>query len=677
MNLQITLDATKNRSLKTYAKRLEKLEITTLHDILYHIPFRYEDYSLFSTISQVQPGEVVTLKGHIVEAKNDYTRRFKTLQKVLLTDGTGSIELTWFNQPYLVKSLKPHDMLSVSGRVETFGSKVTMISPNFEVLYDQASPTIHTGRLVPIYPETAGVSSKWLRRQIFQLLTQAQETLEDFIPRPILDRYKYDDLITTLWHIHFPHSYDEVVSARKRLSFEELFLLQLAAMSRKKAWRERLKGQALNPDTNKKQITSFIQSLPFELTSSQKQAIETILDDLGQEKPMNRLLQGDVGSGKTIVAATVMYHTFLHGFQSVLMAPTAILAEQHYQSLTSFLKPLGVRVGLATGSKKHNTRADAFDILIGTHALITQTQTFSKLALVVIDEQQRFGVEQRGILKAKGGNPHLLTMTATPIPRTAALAVYGDLDVSYLMEMPKGRKPIKTWLVPPEKRDGAYAWIQKEIENNDSQAFIICPFIEESENMQTVKAASKEFERLKKEVYPDLKLGLLHGKLKAKEKDTVLGDFRQRKFDLLVATPVVEVGIDIPNATIIMIEAAERFGLAGLHQLRGRVGRGDKQSYCLLFTEGKSEQTIQRLKAMETMHQGAELAEYDLQLRGPGEVYGTRQSGSSFLKIASFSDVQLIDQAKKEAAQIFPTIDKYPALVQKIATFTTTTVNPD
>ena len=427
----------------------------------------------------------------------------------------------------------------------------------------------------------------------------------------------------------------------------------------------------------KAHITEFKQSLPFTLTSAQEKAITAMLEDMAEGKPMNRLLQGDVGSGKTVVAAVLVYITYLHGYQSVLMAPTEILAEQHFTTLKTLLDPLGVTLGLATGSKKINAGLNEFNLLVGTHAVITSKQQFKQLALVVIDEQQRFGVEQRGVLRSKGQNPHLLTMTATPIPRTVALTLYGDLDVSYLNEMPKGRKPVKTWLVPPEKREGAYTWIRQELEQHASQAFIICPFIEESENMQTVKAAAKEYERLQKEIYPDLKLGLLHGKLKAKEKEKVLEEFRQKQYHILVATPVVEVGIDIPNATIIMIEAAERFGLAQLHQLRGRVGRGDKQSYCLLFTEGKSEQTIQRLKAMETMNLGSELAEYDLQLRGPGDVYGKKQSGAHFLKIASFSDITLIEQAKDEAQYIAQDLQSYPKLSEKIAKYLDATVNPD
>ena len=391
---------------------------------------------------------------------------------------------------------------------------------------------------------------------------------------------------------------------------------------------------------------------------------------------MNRLVQGDVGSGKTIVAAAAAFLTHCNGFQSVFMAPTEILAQQHYKTLHQFLSPFGMQVSLATGSQKLK-KDTSFDLLVGTHAVLSEKIQFKKLGLVVIDEQQRFGVEQRSIIREKGENPHLLTMTATPIPRTIALTLYGDLDLSYLDQLPKGRKTIKTWLVPEEKRTGAYDWIRQQIQQNNDQAFIICPFIEESENMQTVKAAAVEFERLRKEVYPDLTLGLLHGKLKAKEKDSVLDDFRDKKFSILVATPVVEVGIDIPNATVILIEASDRFGLAQLHQLRGRVGRGKKQSYCLLFTQASSARTVTRLKAMETSQIGSELAELDLKLRGPGELYGTKQSGVKQLKIASFSDFPLIQKAREEAKKYFPTLSTLPFLQQKVEELTLQKVSPD
>lgn len=678
-----------SRSYKTYSSRLEKLGIFTLQDFLYHIPSRYEDFSLISKIGSLQAGEVVTIRGQLVGIKNEYTRSFKKLQKGLVADETGSIELVWFNQPYLTKYLNPNDTVSLSGRVGMFGHTLVMESPEYEILNGENPQTLHTGRLVPIYPETRGVSSKWLRRQIYGILSSHKDEIVDFLPDELRLRDGLYSLYEALFQIHFPDTLENSQKARERLGFDELFVLQLASLFRREEWKKKIKGQAFEVEKYKNKLDEFEKSLPFQLTTAQNEAVSHILSDVTKEQPMNRLLQGDVGSGKTIVAAVASLTAFLNGFQSVFMAPTEILAQQHFATLSNFLSPFGMKVNLVTSSQKLTSKKPAHnsssilhnstdtDLLVGTHAVLSKNITFDRLGLVVIDEQQRFGVEQRSIIREKGTNPHLLSMTATPIPRTIALTLYGDLDLSYLNELPKGRKLIRTWLVPEEKRNGAYDWIRKQLKEHNSQAFIICPFIEESENMQTVKAASVEFDRLQKEVYPDLKLGLLHGKLKAKEKDQVLSDFRDKKYDILVATPVVEVGIDIPNATIILIEASERFGLAQLHQLRGRVGRGDKQSYCLLFTSATSPKTITRLKAMETSQIGAELAELDLKLRGPGELYGTAQSGVRQLKIASFSDFPLIQKARDEAKLYLPKLSEYPALQEKVKEITIQKVSPD
>lgn len=668
------------RIYKMYAKRLEKLGITTMGDFLLHIPHRYDDFSLISKISLVQPGEVVTIQGEILEIKNEFTKRYKKLQKAKVQDETGIIDILWFNQTYITNTLHIGDKVSLSGRIEQNGHTLMLVAPTFEVL-DKTGKSIHTGRLVPIYPETQGISSKWLRRQVYMLLSQNKNELLEYLPDQTIDKLSLYDYFQALSQIHFPDTLDNAAKARERLAFDEVFLLQLAAKMRRAEWKEKLQGNALKVKEFAGKIDEFWEKLPFTLTNAQKRSIEEMFGDLSKDKPMNRLLEGDVGSGKTIVAATAMYLAYLNGFQSVLMAPTEILAEQHYATVKRFLEPLGVHVDLATGSKKTNQSSKSknilnTDILIGTHAVLSEKINFDKLGLVVIDEQQRFGVEQRAIIREKGNNPHLLTMTATPIPRTVALALYGDLDLSILDEMPIGRKKIKTWLVPQQKRDGAYKWIEERVKEGD-QVFIVCPFIEESENMTTVKAAKVEFERLQKNIFPHLKLAMLHGKMKGKEKDAVLDDFRNKKYDILVATPVVEVGIDIPNATVIVIEAADRFGLSQLHQLRGRVGRGDKQSFCLLFTESGNPQTTHRLKALEAMHNGAGLAELDLQMRGAGELYGTLQSGRKWLKIASFSDFTLIEKAKNEASQIFPHLNKYLKLLQKITEVNIKQVNPD
>lgn len=675
-----------NRNLKMYASRLEKLGISTFEDFLLHIPSRYEDYSTVSQIGSVQTGETVTVQGQVVEVKSNYMRgaRIKTMQKATLVDDTGSIDLVWFNQPFLAKSIPPNSTLSVSGKVEGYGRKRSISSPEYEIIYKDptgSSSPIHTGRLIPIYPETQGVSSKWLRRQIHTLLEQFENELTEYLPESTKQKHNLLDYTEAIKEIHFPQSIEKANQARERLAFDEFLLMQISATKRRKEWKQEQIGNAFAVQKFQKEIIKLIASLPFKLTGAQQRAVDDILQDISKDKPMNRLLQGDVGSGKTVVAAVSMYAAYLNGYQSVLMAPTEILAQQHHKSIEKLLSPLGVKVGLRTGSTKGKAPSvkgeENPDILIGTHAVLSEKVQFQKLGFIAIDEQQRFGVEQRGIIRQKGNNPHLLTMTATPIPRTVALTMYGDLDLSYLNEMPHGRMRIKTWLVPPEKRDGAYGWIRKQIKETDSQIFIICPFIEQSENMQTVKAASKEYERLKTDVFPDLKLGLLHGKLKAKEKEQVLHEFREKKFDILVATPVVEVGIDIPNATVIMIEASERFGLAQLHQLRGRVGRGDKQSYCLLFTDSKSAMNAQRLKGMETIYSGAELAELDLRLRGPGNLYGTAQHGVPKLKVASFSDTELIQKAKHASDELFPQLSKYPELEEKVNEVTRKTISPD
>lgn len=656
-----------SRAYKMYARRLEKLGIKKVEDFLYHIPFRYENFSLVSKIDKLQPGETVTVKGNLEKIENVYTRKWKTFQKAIVTDETGSLNLIWFNQPFLTRVLKKGDIVSVSGKIDFDKGKLLMQSPDYEVIY--SNQTIHTGRLVPIYPETKGISSKWLRRQVFNLLSE-KIRIKEYLPESLIEENSLMGINDALEKIHFPNNLEEAQKARERLSFDELFEIQLSSLIRKAKW----KKNKINPwKIDNKKVALLIKSFPFELTNSQNYAINQIINDLSSKTPMNRLLEGDVGSGKTIVAVVSMYISFLNGFQSAFMAPTEILANQHYKTVSKLLSAFGVKVELVTGSNKPKT--GDFDILIGTHAL-TYKNRFKDLGIVIIDEQHKFGVMQRGILRNKGENVHVLTMTATPIPRTVALTLYGDLDLSILSDMPKGRIKIKTWVVPSVKRNGAYDWINKKIQEGD-QVFIICPFIEESETLTSVKAATKEFERLQKEIFTKLSLGLLHGKLKSEQKETTLKKFRDRKIDILVSTPVVEVGIDIPNATIMMIEEAERFGLSQLHQLRGRVGRGEKESYCLLFTQSKNPKTLERIKSLESLYSGAELAEIDLKLRGPGQIYGTAQHGTPQLKIASFSDFELIEKTKSEAEKILPEISKYPILEEKVNTIKNREVSPD
>lgn len=660
------------------ARGLEKLGIYRLSDLLFHIPFRYEDFSLISKIGQVQPGEIVTIEGTATEIKNNYARNGLKIQKATIADGTGTIDVTWFNQPYLTRVIKKGDTVSLSGKVDYFGKAPQMQSPEYEIITGQ-NERLHTGRLVPIYPETKGITSKWLRRQIYVLLSLEQTQTLEYLSEEIRSRNNLMNLYTSLQTIHFPKKLEQTKGAKERLAFDEVFLLQLKALKRRREWKEQLEGSPFQVEKHKENIEKFVKSLPFTLTDAQQKAIAAIFEDLADAKPMNRLLEGDVGSGKTIVAAIAMYLAHLNKKQSVLMAPTEILAQQHHATISNLLSPFGVKVELVTGSKKlkiENLKLK-IDILIGTHAVLSEKINFDNLGFVVIDEQQRFGVLQRGLIRKKGKNPHLLTMTATPIPRTVALTLYGDLDLSLLDEMPKGRRIIKTWLVPKVKREAAYKWIEKQLKETQSQAFILCPFIEESESMQTVKAATKEYDRLKKDVFPNLRLGLLHGKMKTKEKDNILENFRKGLFDILVCTPVVEVGIDIPNATIMVIEAAERFGLAQLHQLRGRVGRAQLQSYCLLFTESENELTKKRLKALESYHVGPELAELDLAFRGSGDLYGTMQHGQNTLKIASFSDTWLIEKAREEAKLVLRELDKHEGVVKKLTEIADTDVSPD
>ncbi len=626
----------------TYAKRLEKLEIATIEDLIFHFPFRYDDFSLISSISRVQPGETITVRGVVEKMTNEYTRHGKKIQKATIVDKTGKIEATWFNQPFLAKTIKVGEEYQFSGKVQFFGRQKTLASPEYEMA---KSETLHTGRLVPVYNETYGLSSKWLRSRIKKALLLFGEQIEEFLPEEMVKKEGLMAEKEAVFQIHFPANKMLAEKAKERLAFDELFLIQLSALERKKEWQKKTLGHPLVVDQEK--VLGFLGSLPFTLTGAQKRCLKEILADLVKGQPMNRLLQGDVGSGKTVVAAAAAYVAFLNGFQTLLMAPTEILANQHYLTLKTLLTPLAVPVELVTGSHKSSPKSAG--VTVGTHALLHQQFDATKVGLVIVDEQHRFGVEQRALLAQKGQAPHFLTMTATPIPRTIALTFFGDLDLSVIDELPEGRLKVKTWVVPKEKRQSAYKWIHDRIKDTPEQAFIICPLIEESETLTSVKAVTKEFSLLSQVIFPDLRLGLLHGRLKAKEKETILKSFTEGKLDILVATPVVEVGIDIPNATIMLIEGADRFGLAQLHQLRGRVGRSHLQSFCFLFTENENPLVIQRLKALETTFLGRELAEIDLKLRGPGEIYGTRQHGFPDLRVASFSDLSLIQKTRQAA----------------------------
>jgi len=506
---------------------------------------------------------------------------------------------------------------------------------------------------VPIYPETAGVSSKWLRSRIKFLLEKLKLGLKkDWLPSSIKEKHHFIDLHQAIQQIHFPDNQTNLNQARQRLAFNEMFLLQLEALLRKKEWQEKKLSHQLHINQNK--VLDLISSLPFKLTPAQNSCLKQILADLDRNKPMNRLLQGDVGSGKTVVAAVTIYVSFLNGYQSALMAPTEILANQHFNSLKTIFNHTPIKLQLVTASTKSKKPNSKTDIYVGTHALLYRQLNLKRLGVLVIDEQHRFGVKQRSQLISKAKiTPHLLTMTATPIPRTITLTAYADLDLSVLDEMPPGRKTVKTWVVPPQKRLDAYHWIEKEIKKHRSQAFIVCPLIESSdkETMKDIKSVTQEFNNLN-QIFNQLKLDLLHGRLKSKQKQAVISKFQKAKTHILVSTPVIEVGIDIPNATIMVIEDAERFGLAQLHQLRGRVGRGDKPSYCLVFSEHKKPAIIKRLKRLETTTSGLKLAEIDLKLRGPGDIHGLKQHGFLDLKLASFTNTKLLKITRKAALEV-------------------------
>ncbi|KKQ43078.1 MAG: ATP-dependent DNA helicase RecG [Microgenomates group bacterium GW2011_GWC1_37_8] len=650
-----------------YAKRLDRLGISTVEDLLLHVPSRYLDYRLFSTIRKAQPGETITIKARIDSAKNIYTKNGKKIQLAEISDGSGTINAIWFNQPYLIRNIYKGELYSFSGKIDWFDRKKSFISPDYENI-EKGSFTLHTGRLVPIYPETSRLSSKWLRSRIFYTYENLKENIDEFLPDNTLRNLSMINYPNSIKSVHYPIEETEAIKGKERLAFNELLFYQLKSLYRKTDWN---KHKAVYPlKIEKNIINGFVDSLPFKLTNSQLRSIEEILQDMRKEIPMNRLLEGDVGSGKTVVAALASFVSFVNGYQTVVMAPTQILAEQHFNTLNQIFDNYKVRVSLVT-SAGVKTDLGKTDIFIGTHALIHKKVSFDKVSLVVIDEQHRFGVEQRAHLakKTEKGKkaPHILTMTATPIPRTIALTVYGDLDLSTLDELPAGRKPITTWLVPPTKREAAYNWISDQIKTQKIQVFIICPLIEESqiETMRQVKAATVEFEELKY-VFPKLKLGLLHGRQNSKIKNEVLDSYKSGEIDILVSTPVVEVGIDVPNANIMVIEAAERFGLAQLHQLRGRIGRGDKKSYCLLFTESKSEKVLSRLEALRKTLSGFELAELDLKLRGPGEYFGTKQHGFPELKIASWNDTELIKSSRKVAQQAIKNPQKFSKLFEKI-----------
>jgi len=651
-----------------HAQTLGKLGLHTLGDMLYYFPRRYEDYSQLKPIKELFYGQQVTVIGVV---KSVHTRPIRggkqQLVEAILSDGTGALRLSWFNQPWMANRLQEDVSISVSGKIDQYLGRLVMNNPDWEPIEIE---NLHTNRIVPIYSLTEKITQKWLRKLMNQVITHWAPHVTDHLPESVRLAAKLPELSEALLQVHFPDSQDSLKSARKRLAFDEIFFLQMGVLRQKRDWQS---VTARIFDVPDEWMEARIKALPFQLTSAQQRAVDDILVDLGSGRPMNRLLQGDVGSGKTVVAALAAAIVANAGAQAAIMAPTSILAEQHYRNFCDLLAgengvvpqdAIRLLVGDTPEAEKDAIRAGLGEgnikVVIGTHALLEDPVQFADLELAVIDEQHRFGVDQRAALRTKGRTPHLMVMTATPIPRSLALTLYGDLDLSIMDEMPAGRQPVSTHVLRPQERERAYTLIRAQIKSGQ-QAFIIYPLIEESDKIDS-RAAVDDYETLSKEIFPNLKLGLLHGRMRPNEKDEVMLKFRDKAYDILVSTTVVEVGVDVPNATVMLIEGADRFGLAQLHQLRGRVGRGSEQSYCLLIPAHEDSIENERLQAMVESNDGFVLAERDLQQRGPGEFLGTRQSGyASGLRMASLTDVALIEDARSHAQILF----KEDAMLEK------------
>ncbi|MCP6720217.1 MAG: ATP-dependent DNA helicase RecG [Patescibacteria group bacterium] len=687
-----------------FLDKLKKLKIETVKDLLWHFPTRYEDYSQIYKIADLQPNQNATIQGIIKDVGGRRTwRRRLFIVEALVSDDSGSIRAVWFNQPYIRNILRPGRTANFSGKITTGEDEIYLSNPVYELIDIGQQETKHTGRIVPIYPETRGLTSKGLRYLIKPILGAGIKPPET-IPQEILKRESLPEINIAIRDVHFPPSLDKALIAKKRFAFEDLFFLQLYNLL------ERLKlskEKAVSVTTDIEEIRKLTSALTFELTSTQKKSLWEILQDIGKPHPMNRLLQGDVGSGKTIVAAIAAITAGRLGYQTAFMAPTEILARQHYQTLTNLFQNFEGGIALLTSSEArvsygHNLEtvlkkpslikeiADGkVKIAVGTHALIQKNVTFPKLVLVVVDEQHRFGVKQRQSLlvysKTQDSQkflPHFLSMSATPIPRTLSLTLFGDLDLSLITELPKNRRPIITKVVAPVNREKAYAFIHGQIKKG-RQAFVVCPRIEPDQepgvaNSQQelskleLKSVKEEYEKLSKKVFPDLSVVMLHGKMKAKEKENIMRDFSEEKIDILVSTSVIEVGVDIPNAVIMMIEGADRFGLAQLYQFRGRVGRGKHQSFCFLFTDSSAKATHQRLKSIVEAKNGLELAEKDLAIRGPGEFLGTGQTGIPDLAMKALQNPGLVQSAREAATKILEkdsSLKNYPLLAENLERF--------
>lgn len=671
--------------------RLARLNVRSMRDILFLLPSRYDDYSAIRPIAELRYGERQTITGDIRSVGVKRLAGRKEATEAIVGDSSGVIRVIWWSGRWMARRLRPGMRVALSGKIDAFGNSLQIENPELETLGDES---LNTRRLVPVYPGTEGLAQRDIRPLVKQAVDAFADKVEEAVPEVLRRQMNLLPVSEALRQVHFPDSLASADEARRRFAFEELLYIELGVVKRRREWQAA--GGAPRLQLPGAVLDRFVQSLPFDLTRDQEKAIDGVLADIARDVPMSRLLEGDVGSGKTVVAAAALLAAVASGsYQGAIMAPTEILAEQHFRTFNRLLAPetedqevdgrwfqetapgyialrppyleQPVRVALLRGGLKASERAAAqeaiargeVDIAVGTHALIQQDVAFQRLALVVVDEQHRFGVAQRAALREKGQSPHVLVMTATPIPRTLALTVYGDLDITVLREMPPGRPPVKTHRVSPKQREQAYDFLRKRVAEG-RQAYIICPLVEESAAIEA-KAAVQEYEQLSREIFPELRLGLLHGRMTPAEKDAAMRAFRDGELDVLVSTAVVEVGIDVPNATVMLVEGADRFGLTQLHQFRGRVRRSTMQAHCLLLAENASVEAEERLEIMVDTSDGFRLAEEDLRLRGAGEYFGTRQSGMPDLRFAKLTDVELIERARTEATRL---LDVDPELAQ-------------
>lgn len=653
MNLESSISEVKNIG-EQRMKKFHKLGIMTVKDLIEYFPRDYDDRSNIIEISQLKENETGTIRALISSEPETIRIKNVRITRVKISDKTGSITASWFNQEYLKNTFKKGQEYFFNGKFQIKYGKKELVSPEYELIKE--GNILSSARIVPVYSATQGVSQKIFRSIIRSVLDETQGQLYDFIPKWIRIKYKLCDRNFAVENIHFPIDNDSFFQARRRLVFEELFMLQLSLLRIKMSVNNGKKGIKFKKDT---EIDEILKAFSFELTNAQKKVINEIRKDTTKGKVMNRLVQGDVGSGKTAVAMVQAYIAIKNGYQVAMMAPTEVLAKQHYNSFCDIFDALGIKTVLLTSAIKKKEKMQIIDditsgeakMIIGTHAVIQDNVIFNKLGLVITDEQHRFGVRQREILSSKGDNPHVLVMTATPIPRTLALILYGDLDISIIDELPPGRQKIDTLCVPPSYHQRIYKFIHDEV-GKGRQAYVICPAIEESEKLDVI-AATTYAQELKDSIFSDLKVECIHGKMKADEKQKIMESFSAGGIDILVSTTVIEVGINVPNSTIMLIENAERFGLAQLHQLRGRVGRGSEKSYCVLVTESKTNVTKERMKVMKESNDGFVISEKDLKLRGPGEFFGTKQHGLPELKIANlYKDIDVLKDAQSAAEEI-------------------------